>query len=328
MDELFSANSLIRSEHYAETMENTVFPYLKTLETDEMVLGFEDKPLFTSRFACKDCTHGTVFIVHGFTENAYKYSELIYSFLQNGFSVVAYDQRGHGRSWRNEEISDLSLTHVQRFEKYEKDLECLCRCMEEKMPKPWTVFCHSMGGAVSALFMMRNPNTFQRAAMCAPMIAVNRRGLPFFTAKFLARAFTLAGKGRERMFVSSPYSEKEHFEGACATGKERFEWYSEVKHTHPEFQNNGPSYSWMLEALKVTQRLLSPTAPKKIACPVRIYSAEDDWEVLSIAQRLFVRGLKQGQLVTVPGSRHEIYRSDDGTLFKWWDDVLAFLKEA
>ena len=158
------------------------------------------------------------------------------------------------------------------------------------------------------------------------MIAVNRRGMPFFTMKLMARGFKLAGKGRNRIFVSRPYGARESFEGACATGKERFEWYSDIKDRHPEFRYSGPSYSWMLEALRVTQWLLTPGAPRLIDCPVKIYSADDDWEVMELAQRMFVRQLKHGEIQKVPSSRHEIYRSTDETLFPWWHDVLAFLK--
>ena len=326
MDKLFNEDGLILSACFEETMNSTVLPFLQAHQTDETVAGFEGKPLFTSRFMPKEPPRGTVFIVHGFTENTVKYSEIIYSLLKNGFSVLAYDQRGHGRSWRDEKVEGTAITHVKRFDEYEKDLGCICRAMEGKLPKPWRVFCHSMGGAVTGLFLERHPGVFERAAMCAPMIAVNRRGVPFFLMKLAARAFIAAGKSRQCIFVSKPYSGREHFEGACATGKERFEWYSGVKDAHEMFHNNCASYSWMLEALKVSQHLLAPGAAKRIDCPVRIYTADDDWEVLESAQTRFARQLRQGRIQRVPGSRHEIYRSADEVLFPWWHEVLGFLK--
>ena len=327
MEKQFNEDGLLYSEHYEETMNGTVLPFLQARQTDETVRGFEDRPLFTSRFQADDPMHGTVFIVHGFTENAVKYSELIFSLLQNGFNVLAYDQRGHGRSWRDEKVKDVSVTHVKSFNEYEKDLFCICRAMEGKLPKPWRIFCHSMGGAVSALFLQRHPDVFERAAFCAPMIAINRRGFPFFLMKLIMRTFIAAGKGCQCVFISKPYNGREHFEGACATGRERFEWYSGVKDSHEAFHNNCASYSWILEALKVSQWLLAPGAAKKIACPVNVYSAEDDWEVLVNAQKMFVKKLRQGQIRCIPGSRHEIYRSTDEVLFPWWREVLSFLKD-
>ena len=325
MNELFNEDALVKSAAYARTMDEAVLPYLKAHERDETVKGYDGNPLFVSRFDADENKYGTVFIVHGFTENAYKYSEIIYSLVKNGFSVVAYDQRGHGRSFRDERMPDKSLTHVDRFSDYVKDLECVCERMRD-MPKPWKVFCHSMGGAVTSLFLMKHQDTFAAAAMCAPMIAVNRRGKPYFISKLLCRAFKIAGKGSERLFFTRPYSERETFEGACSTGEERFEWYSDVKHSHEEFHNNSPSYSWMLAALQVSQKLLFPGNASKIACPVVIYSAEDDWEVINSAQAMFAKHLKHGSIVQTNGTRHEIYRSNDEALFKWWHDVLGFLK--
>ena len=99
--ERFNSDGLVLSSAYAETMEKMVFPYLEAREQDMHIPGANEKPLFCSRFKTEQA-RGTVLIVHGFTENAYKFSELTYSLLHNGFSVVAYDQRGHGRSWRHE----------------------------------------------------------------------------------------------------------------------------------------------------------------------------------------------------------------------------------
>ena len=327
MGELFNEDALVYSAAYAVTMENEVLPYLKARQSDESVAGFDGSPLFVSRFKADENRYGTVFIVHGFTENAVKYSEIIFSLLKNGFSVVAYDQRGHGRSARDRSVSDKSLTHVGHFYEYVRDLGCVCAHVKD-MPKPWKVFCHSMGGAVTSLFLMENRDTFGAAAMCAPMIAVNRRGKPYFLSKLICRAFKICGKGNQRLFFTRPYSGRETFEGACATGEERFEWYSDIKHGREDFHNNSPSYSWMLASLQVSQKLLFPGNASKIACPVVIYSAEDDWEVINKAQAMFARRLKHGKLVQTKGTRHEIYRSYDEALFSWWHEVLDFLKEA
>ena len=60
-------------------------------------------------------------ILHGYTESAEKYREMMWYFLQGGYSVFAMDLRGHGRSVR--EVEDTSITHVDRFSDYLRDLE-------------------------------------------------------------------------------------------------------------------------------------------------------------------------------------------------------------
>lgn len=325
MDEVMNQDGLVLSTAYADTMDHQVFPYLKARQKDSTVSGADQKPLFCSRYTA-DQPKGTVLIVHGFTENAFKFSELIYSFLQNGYSVVAYDQRGHGHSWRSEKVKDISLIHVDHFSDYVRDMEVIVDTVVAKLPRPWLLFSHSMGGAVSGLYLEKHPETFARAAFCAPMIQANMGGMSTAVVKMLCHGAKLLGKAQGRVFVSKPYTKKETFEASVATGRERFDWYENIRFNTKEFHTNGPSYSWTLESVRVTDQLLAPGAPEKIACPVRLYTAELDNTVLPDAQKQFITRIKNGSHVIVKGAKHEIYRSNDDVLFPWWHDVLTFLK--
>ncbi|MBR3739198.1 MAG: alpha/beta hydrolase [Clostridia bacterium] len=327
MSERFNEDGLVLSANYADTMENMVRPYLKAKEKRQTVNGAGGKPLYCVSYDA-DAPKGTVLVLHGFTENAEKFMEVIYSLVQNGFSVVAYDQRGHGHSWRDDAVaSDPSLTHVSDFNEYEQDLWTVCGAVLKKMPKPWMIFCHSMGGAVTSLFLERHADVFCRAALCAPMIAANLGGIPQPVITVLCHFFKLLGRGKKRVFVSKPYAGPEDFDTSCATSRERFDWYDKVKQDHREYWNNGPSYAWTLEAIRVNKWLLAPGAVEKIACPVRLYSADKDGSVMPEPQKQFIERVKQGERVFVKDSRHEIYRSTDEVLFPWWHDVLAFLKQ-
>ena len=134
------------------------------------------------------------------------------------------------------------------------------------------------------------------------------------------------GKAASRVFISKPYAGPEDFATSCATGKERFDWYDKVRQEHREFWNNGPTYGWTQEALRVSKWLLAPGEAEKIACPVRLFSADDDHSVMPEPQKQFIARVKNGERVFVKGSRHEIYRSGDDVLFPWWHEVLEFLK--
>ncbi len=321
----FNEDGLVLEANYAATMDNEVLPALRARARQLTVTGEQGKPLFAETLAA-DRPAGTVVIVHGFTENAYKYAELIWSLLQNGLNVVAYDQRGHGRSWRDERITDLSLTHVTHFQEYVGDLDAVVRQALRDQPRPWKVFSHSMGGAVTALYLESHQDVFSRAVFCAPMIAPRRNGIPLTAGKALFHTLNWLGKGTQRMPMSQPYAGPEDFATSAASGRARFEWYDAVKAREKLFQNNGPSNSWTLQAVKVTDRILADGAVERIACPARVYGAEEDGSVRQEEQQMFADRLKQGGRTVVPGSRHEIYRSPDSVLFPWWHEVLAFLK--
>ena len=156
------------------------------------------------------------------------------------------------------------------------------------------------------------------------MIAPNVGSAPVAMIRALCGVSMAFGGGRRRVFVSRPYAGPENFENSCASGRERFDWYEKLRCATPEFQNNGPSYTWVMESMKVTKKLLAPGMPEHIVIPVRLYSAEKESSVVPKAQEAFIARLKNGVRQTVPGSRHEIYRSPDSVLFPWWRSVLSF----
>jgi len=323
-DNRFNPDGLVLSASYADTMNGVVLPELARRCVGTTVSGFGGRPLACVQYAAEN-PRGTVLVLHGFTENAFKFSEIIHSLLRNGFSVLAYDQRGHGRSWRREGLPDMSLTHVDDFEEYVKDLEIVCGRLLAGMPGPHFVFAHSMGGAVASLFLERHADVFAGAVLCAPMIAPNTYGISAALVGLVCRGAKLLGQGARRPSVSRPYSGPEDFETSCATGRERFDWYDRVKFERPEYQNSNPSYGWTLEAIGVTKKLLAPGAPERIACPVRLYGADNDGSVLAGPQEAFIGRVRNGTRTVVKGSKHEIYRSADEVLFPWWREVLAFL---
>ena len=108
---------LVHSENYSVFMNEQVLPYLEARRQNETLKTPDQISLYTSFFTADDC-RGTVMLLHGFTENIEKFSEVIYGFLKEGFSVCTLDQRGHGRSYRDPKLKYHYLTHVDHFEDY------------------------------------------------------------------------------------------------------------------------------------------------------------------------------------------------------------------
>ena len=81
MTEVFSEDYLVQSgSSYSRIMNDTVLPWLESNGTVAVIPGFENRPLYCVSYQA-DHPVATVLIVHGFTENALKYSELIFSLL-------------------------------------------------------------------------------------------------------------------------------------------------------------------------------------------------------------------------------------------------------
>ena len=187
---------IIREAQYEKLMTKVVEPGLAAMREEI------DMPLSTGgSLHCEiynryDARKAVV-IVHGYTECAEKFRELVWYFVQNGFSVFSMDLRGHGKSVR--EVADLSVTHVEHFSDYLRDLEEFM----EKIVAPRAsgqklcLFGHSMGGAVAAFALIEHPQWFSRAVLNAPMIAPITKPLPRQAAKAMGDMYCLMGKGRE-----------------------------------------------------------------------------------------------------------------------------------
>lgn len=326
MDTRFNEDYLVQSSSYSDVMDHTVLPWLKERADVRRIPGYDGRSLYCESWQA-DRPLGTVLIVHGFTENTLKYSELIWSLLHLRFSVIAYDQRGHGRSWRPDGVPDPSVTHVDHFSDYVKDLRTVCDTYSEIMPRPWFIFAHSMGGAVASLLLEQEPALFTAAVLSSPMIAPSTRGVPVSLASALSFLADKAGRGKKKPFFMKPYAGPEDFETSCATDPERFAWYDRIKASEPLFQNSVPSYRWSQESLGVTGKILAPGQPEKITCPVLLFSAGIDFSVLPEPQEQFISRIPGGSLIPVPEARHEIYRSVNHVLFPWWHEVILFLKQ-
>ena len=323
MSHLFNEDFLVCSPSYSEVINGIVLPWLREKEKDAEIRTADNRSLYSVSYEAEDPL-ATVIIVHGFTENAFKYTELIWSLLHCHFSVIAFDQRGHGRSWRDPDIHDLSVTHVNHFSEYIDDLSIICDTNLPIFPKPFFVFGHSMGGAVSALFLEQHPGIFSAAVLSSPMIAPHTGGIPSSFASVLGWAAIKLGKSKNRPFFMKSYSGLEDFDTSCATDPVRFNWYDQIKAARKEFQNSVPSYQWSYEALHVTDQILAPGAPERISCPVLLFSAETDYSVLREPQKAFIKRVPHGQYILVNHSRHEIFRSVNNVLFPWWHQVLEF----
>ena len=307
---------------YREFMDQTITPYIAARRTVRRLTMRDGKQLYGESYSA-DGARGTVFVLHGFTENAVKYSEIIYRFLSDGLSVFIYEQRGHGRSYRK--VADKTLTHIDRFEEYVEDFETVLDSAAD-MPKPYYLFSHSMGGAVSALFMEKHPGVFKKAVLSSPMIAPTHGDMPIFIPKLICRFCIATFRKHKRIFVSKPYPGKEEFATSCATSEEKFAYYEEIKRKNEDFHNYSATYGWLLQSLLVTKKILAKGAPERIDVPVLILSAELDNVVLADKQQEFASRLARCRIETVKGAKHEVFLSPDEVTTPYFNKITEFFK--
>ena len=195
--------SYVAEPQYEATMMQKVEPALAALRT-ETEMPVSGGTLHAENYILPDAKEAVI-VVHGFTESAEKMREMVWYFVQAGYSVFSYDMRGHGRSLRL--VEDLNVIHVEDFQDYVNDLEeFILKVVRPAVGKmPLQLFAHSCGGAVGAHFLVRHPDTFRRAVLTSPMIAPSAAPFPLWVGKLMAGFMCLIGKKKQMAFVGSPF---------------------------------------------------------------------------------------------------------------------------
>ena len=112
---------------------------------------------------------GTVCIVHGMGEHSGCYAELAGAFAEAGFAVLAYDQRGHGRS-------DGRRGHSPSIMALVSDAGLLLEEARTRHPGlPRFLYGHSMGGSVALNCALRLRPGFDGLILSSPWLRLAMR---------------------------------------------------------------------------------------------------------------------------------------------------------
>jgi len=142
---------------------------------------------------------GTVLLFPGRTENIEKYGPTAGKLTAGGYSVATVDWRGQGLADRL--LPDPRPGHVEMFTDYQYDVQAVIDYATElKLPKPWVLLAHSMGGAIGLRAVM---DGLPVAACCfsAPMWGIGISP----PLRVVAIALTLAGAGQSKWMMSASF---------------------------------------------------------------------------------------------------------------------------
>lgn len=105
---------------------------------------------------------GTVLLVHGHGEHSGRYDYVAGRFNAQGWTVVAPDLRGHGRT-------SGVRGHVIAWDAYSDDLQvCLEKCGEPG--KPVAVVGHSMGGLIAIHYALKHQANLRGLVLSSPLL--------------------------------------------------------------------------------------------------------------------------------------------------------------
>lgn len=126
--------------------------------------------LFVRHWLPRNGARGPVVLVHGIYEHSGRYHHIAERFTRHGFDVWAADHYGHGRS-------EGARGHILNDNHYLDDLALVIAEAQQGSAEKPIVFGHSMGGAIAALYAVRNPTALRALILSAPALGVHASAL-------------------------------------------------------------------------------------------------------------------------------------------------------
>jgi lysophospholipase len=249
-----------------------------------------------------------------------------YDFFSRGFDVWTYDHRGQGFSQR--ELENTQIGWVESFQNYVNDLDIFYnRIVASQKKKNFYIIAHSMGAAVTALWLAQSQLKPTAVMLTAPMIDLILKPYP----RFVVAAMVAAGlrSGRDKQYV--PGSQDFQFSDYgfdLTNSTARRNWNRNLFAVYPALRLGGPSFQWLHEALQVPRRLRTVQFPDSVNCPILVFQAGSDQVVKPNAQ-IHLRS-KNSHFVMAyePHGQHELLQEQDDIRARVINKTLHFFEQA
>ena len=276
--------------------------------------GVDDIPVRFVRFRAQH--HDRVVVIcPGRIESYVKYAELAYDLFHLGFDVLIIDHRGQGRSGRL--LADPHLGHVNRFNDYVDDLAAFWQ--QEVQPGPWRkryILAHSMGGAISTLFLQRHPGVCGAIALTAPMFGIVIR-MPSFMARQILNWAEAHPRFRDGYAIGTGRWRALPFAINVLThSRQRYRRNLRFYADDPTIRVGGPTYHWVRESILAGEQVLAGAGDD--ATPTLLLQAEEERVVDNRMHDRFCElrtaaghPVEGGRPLVIKGAYHEILFEKD-----------------
>jgi len=128
--------------------------------------GVRDANIYFQSWLPENDSKAVLLIVHGLAEHSGRYMNIVNHLVPLGYAVYGMDHLGHGKS-------DGRRVHVKRFEDYTNTLKIYFDRIRGLQPeKPIFLVGHSMGGLISALYLLDHQTELTGAVLSGVAVKV------------------------------------------------------------------------------------------------------------------------------------------------------------
>ncbi|MCR5214964.1 MAG: lysophospholipase [Eubacterium sp.] len=266
-----------------------------------------------------------IVIVHGYCEFWGKYHEYAWYLWQAGYKVYFLEQRCHGYS--GGKLAESDIIHIDSFKTYVEDLKEFMDkvVMPEAGELPLYILGHSMGGAVSALFLALYKDYFKGGVLTSPMFKIQTGDMPPSKIKAAKLYMKLFGKQKSLSPGQNHFDPKPHFETSSTLSEARYNYLFNQRLLDNNYRTAGASLGWVMAAIDVYKLIMNNASNIKI--PIALMQAGLDTLVEAAGFDEFMKLVPQARLYRYENSKHEIFNAGDQERKKYFKDVLDTFEE-
>ncbi|NOU61590.1 alpha/beta hydrolase [Marinifilum caeruleilacunae] len=134
--------------------------------------------LFAQEFLPTQNIKAVIVLVHGIGEHSSRYLHWAERFVNKGFALLTYDQKGHG-------LSEGKRGVISSYNDFMNDIDLLLKNAEEKYPDlPLILYGHSMGGGEVLNHLLRRNGNYKGVISTSPWI-ISQAAPPKFVIPLL-----------------------------------------------------------------------------------------------------------------------------------------------
>ncbi|MCW8195290.1 alpha/beta hydrolase [Proteobacteria bacterium 005FR1] len=131
---------------------------------EDFFTGRHGKKIFRQWWLPSGEPQAIMLIVHGLAEHSGRYRPLVHHFVPMGYAVYGFDHLGHGKS-------EGPRCHADAIEDFTENLQRMVLWVKERHPgKKLILFGHSMGGLITANYLIDHQQEVNETILSAPAI--------------------------------------------------------------------------------------------------------------------------------------------------------------
>ncbi len=296
---------------------------LKSCRHSGMHVSFDGCKLYYEYFLAEN-SRANIVMVHGFTEFLQKYYELCWYFLQMGFNVFLYDQRGHGLSDRYAE--DPQIVHIENFDQYVGDLASFVSGVVEPhcSDKPVYIYAHSMGAGIAAQYLYGENSKAQKCVLSSTMVSPSTHGLPPSLVRMLVKKDAQKNGWDIPFRFAGRFSANPDFSRSNDLSRARFDHQLRMRIDEPRYQTSSATNRWVYEAVGVRRKLFPMIRKKNVPAELLIICAGKDKTVRVSTQKRMARLIPKAKFECFGNARHTIYNGTTDMITRYVNMIVAF----